>query len=151
MLFCLNLTQNKKQKKHKTHLKIAPDCLVFQIADRSTTKSKTFDPAWNESFIHEVTNAKHIGLTVFHDAAIPPDDFVANCTIAFEDLAHRDKESQDFWVSTDCLSIPTLSTSMYSAIYNFNGSILCMLASTASITRIYKQHHYLIESNIYLT
>lgn len=35
---------------------------------------------------------------MFHDAAIPPDDFVANCTIAFEDLAHRDKEQQDFWV-----------------------------------------------------
>lgn len=69
------------------------------LADRSTTKSKTFDPSWNESFIHEVTNAKNIGLTVFHDAAIPPDDFVANCTIPFEDLAHRDKEQQDFWVS----------------------------------------------------
>lgn len=46
-----------------------------------------------------MTNAKNIGLTVFHDAAIPPDDFVANCTIPFEDLAHRDKEQQDFWVS----------------------------------------------------
>ena len=69
------------------------------ISDRSTTKAKTFDPAWNEYFIHEVTNAKNIGLTVFHDAAIPPDDFVANCTIPFEDLAHRDKEQQDFWVS----------------------------------------------------
>lgn len=45
-----------------------------------------------------MTNAKNIGLTVFHDAAIPPDDFVANCTIPFEDLAHRDKEQQDFWV-----------------------------------------------------
>lgn len=69
------------------------------FTDRSTTKAKTFDPTWNETFIHEVTNAKNIGLTVFHDAAIPPDDFVANCTIAFEDLAHREKEQQDFWVS----------------------------------------------------
>lgn len=73
--------------------------LIFHFPDRSTTKGKTFDPCWNETFIHEVTNAKNIGLTVFHDAAIPPDDFVANCTIAFEDLAHRDKEQQDFWVS----------------------------------------------------
>lgn len=46
-----------------------------------------------------MTNAKNIGLTVFHDAAIPPDDFVANCTIPFEDLAHREKEQQDFWVN----------------------------------------------------
>lgn len=81
----------------------------FIFSDRSTTKGKTFDPCWNEIFIHEVTNAKNIGLTVFHDAAIPPDDFVANCTIAFEDLAHRDKEQQDFWVSAksqrDCLLV----------------------------------------------
>ena len=81
------------------------NCVVFHtrqfhlILDRSTTKPKTFDPTWNEYFIHEVHNAKNIGLTVFHDAAIPPDDFVANCTIPFEDLAHRDKEQQDYWVN----------------------------------------------------
>lgn len=40
-----------------------------------------------------------LGITVFHDAAIPPDDFVANCTIPFEDLMHRDKEATDFWAS----------------------------------------------------
>lgn len=40
-----------------------------------------------------------LGITVFHDAAIPPDDFVANCTIPFEDLTHRDKDATDFWVS----------------------------------------------------
>lgn len=73
--------------------------VAFPSIDRSETKVKTSDPCWNEIFTHEVTNAKNIGLTVFHDAAIPPDDFVANCTIAFEDLAHRDKEQQDFWVN----------------------------------------------------
>lgn len=40
-----------------------------------------------------------LGITVFHDAAIPPDDFVANCTIPFEDLTHREKDATDFWVS----------------------------------------------------
>lgn len=65
--------------------------------DRSTTKPKTFDPVWNENFTTEVSNAVNLGLTVFHDAAIPPDDFVANCTIPFEELAHRDKN--DIWVS----------------------------------------------------
>ncbi|XP_037038298.1 protein kinase C isoform X1 [Bradysia coprophila] len=69
--------------------------------DRSTTKPKTFDPCWNEYFIHEVHNAKNINLTVFHDAAIPPDDFVANCVIPFEDLVHREKEQQDFWVDLE--------------------------------------------------
>lgn len=71
----------------------------FSKLDTSTTKSKTFDPVWNEVFIHEVRNAKNLGLTVFHDAAIPPDDFVANCTIPFEDMVHKEEDHQDFWVS----------------------------------------------------
>lgn len=66
--------------------------------DRSTTKPKTFDPVWNEYFVHEVHGATCLGLTVFHDASIPPDDFVANCTIPFEDLLARDRDAVDFWV-----------------------------------------------------
>lgn len=85
--------------------------LLFSISDRSTTKPKTFDPCWNEYFIHEVHNAKNINLTVFHDAAIPPDDFVANCVIPFEDLVHREKEQQDFWVSH--VSLFHFNTFMY--------------------------------------
>lgn len=69
--------------------------------DRSTTKPKTFDPVWNETFIQEVQNATSLGFTVFHDAAIPPDDFVANCTIPFEDLMNRDKDAADFWVDLE--------------------------------------------------
>ncbi|XP_075222749.1 protein kinase C [Lycorma delicatula] len=69
--------------------------------DRSSTKSKTFDPVWNEYFTHDVQNAVNLGLTVFHDAAIPPDDFVANCTIPFEDLLQRDRDSTDFWVDLE--------------------------------------------------
>lgn len=72
--------------------------VLWTISDRSTTKPKTFDPCWNEFFIHEVTNAKNIGLTVFHDAALSQDDFIANCNIPFDDLAQREKEQQDFWV-----------------------------------------------------
>ncbi|XP_055676717.1 protein kinase C-like [Lutzomyia longipalpis] len=67
----------------------------------STTKPKTFDPVWNENFSHEVHNAKNLSLTVFHDAAIPPDDFVANCNIPFEDMMQREKEQQDFWVDLE--------------------------------------------------
>ncbi|XP_022130379.2 protein kinase C isoform X1 [Pieris rapae] len=69
--------------------------------DRSTTKPKTFDPVWNETFSHEVQNATNLCITVFHDAAIPPDDFVANCTIPFEDLMHREKDATDFWVDLE--------------------------------------------------
>ncbi|XP_022907251.1 protein kinase C isoform X1 [Onthophagus taurus] len=69
--------------------------------DRSTTKQKTFDPVWNESFEHSVENAKQITLTVFHNATIPPDDFVANCSIPFEDLLSRERDEGDFWVNLE--------------------------------------------------
>lgn len=69
--------------------------------DRSSTKPKTFDPVWNESFTHQVVDATTLGLTVFHDAALPPDDFVANCSIRFEHLVDRDDDAADFWVCTD--------------------------------------------------
>ncbi|XP_060805379.1 protein kinase C [Amyelois transitella] len=68
---------------------------------RSTTKPKTFDPVWNEHFTQDVHDVTSLGITVFHDAAIPPDDFVANCTILFADLMQRDKDASDFWVDLE--------------------------------------------------
>lgn len=63
----------------------------------SSTKPKTFDPVWNECFTHEVHNAVLLGITVFHNAALQPDDFVANCSIPFEELVQRDNETADIW------------------------------------------------------
>ncbi|XP_017767654.1 PREDICTED: protein kinase C [Eufriesea mexicana] len=69
--------------------------------DRSSTKPKTFDPVWNECFTHEVQDAVMLGLTVFHDAALPPDYFVANCSIPFEELVSRDDKTADLWVDLE--------------------------------------------------
>ncbi|XP_073841837.1 protein kinase C isoform X1 [Musca autumnalis] len=69
--------------------------------DRSTTRPKTFDPVWNEQFVHDVTNAKNINLTVFHDAALPPDDFVANCIIPLEDIMQHESTVPDLWVNLE--------------------------------------------------
>lgn len=68
---------------------------------RSATKPRTCDPVWNESFSHEVRDVSTLGFTVFHDAAIPPDDFVANCSVPLDDLLRRpaDDAAADFWVS----------------------------------------------------
>lgn len=66
------------------------------LLGRTTTKQKTLKPVWNEEFTTEVRNGQNICLTVFHDAAIPPDEFVANCNIAFEDIV--DKKTSDIWV-----------------------------------------------------
>lgn len=67
---------------------------------RTTTKPKTFKPCWNEEFVYEVHNGQTIGLTVFHDVALAPDQFVANCTVVFEDLTN--KQTSDIWVRIDC-------------------------------------------------
>lgn len=69
--------------------------------NRSSTKPKTFDPVWNESFTHEVQDAVILGLTVFHDAALSPDYFVANCSIPFEELVTRNDKTADFWVDLE--------------------------------------------------
>ncbi|CAG0916475.1 unnamed protein product [Notodromas monacha] len=67
--------------------------------DRTTTKTRTTKPTWNETFKYEVTNGQALGLTVFHSAAIPPDDFVANCSIPFEELVNA--EHKDIWVDLE--------------------------------------------------
>ncbi|XP_053697413.1 protein kinase C [Sabethes cyaneus] len=72
-----------------------------KFIDRSTTKQRTFDPVWNESFIHEVENAGVLGMTIFHEGPIT-DVFVANTTIPFEDLMSRNEtDQQDFWVDLE--------------------------------------------------
>ena len=71
---------------------------------RTTTKQKTFSPVWNETFQSEVQSGTNLGLTVFHDAAIPPDDFVANCSISFDELINITKDSNsDIWAC--CLAV----------------------------------------------
>ena len=74
---------------------IAFDVDELHVA-RTTTKGKTSKPVWNEEFTAEIHNGQNFGLTVFHDAAIPPDDFVANCSLSFQDL----KNQSDIWVCT---------------------------------------------------
>lgn len=66
---------------------------------RSSTRAKSFDPVWNETFESEVINCTNLGLTVFHDAAIPPDDFIANVKIPIEDIINN--EHSDIWVDLE--------------------------------------------------
>lgn len=71
--------------------------------DRSSTKQRTFKPVWNENFSANVIEAQNLSLTVFHDAAIPPDEFVANCILSFDELLSAESRNgvyeSDFWVS----------------------------------------------------
>lgn len=66
---------------------VAIDVDDDQIA-RTTSKQKTYRPLWMEDFPPtDVHCGHHLGFAVYHDAAIPPDVFVANCTVAFEDFS----------------------------------------------------------------
>ena len=68
--------------------------------ERTSTKSKTHEPTWNETFTTEfVRNAEEVGFTVFHDATIPPDDFIANCKISLSELIEKEEQPvHQFWV-----------------------------------------------------
>lgn len=64
-----------------------------ELVERTSTKQKTRIPEWNETFSTDLLrSAEEIGFTVFHDATVPPDDFIANCKLPLSDLI--EKESQ---------------------------------------------------------
>jgi len=48
---------------------------------RTVTKQRNQNPIFNEEFKTEIQCGKVLNLTVFHDSALPPDEFVANCTV----------------------------------------------------------------------
>ncbi|KAG7268956.1 hypothetical protein CRUP_008611 [Coryphaenoides rupestris] len=68
---------------------------------QTSTKQRTNSPAWNEEFRTEVHAGGRIELSVFHDAPIGYDDFVANCIIQFEDILHNGSKHFEDWVSDD--------------------------------------------------
>lgn len=63
---------------------------------RTTTKQRTENPHWEEEVFSDIHNGQNLQVTIFHDAAIPPDQFVANCSLPFEDLMGRN--GNDIWV-----------------------------------------------------
>ena len=65
---------------------------------QTCTKQKTNSPAWNDEFTTEVHDGRRIELSVFHDAPIGYDDFVANCIIQFEDILHSNTKHYEDWV-----------------------------------------------------
>lgn len=65
---------------------------------QTSTKQKTNSPAWNDEFTTEVHDGRKIELSVFHDAPIGYDDFVANCIIQFEDILNNGSRHFEDWV-----------------------------------------------------
>ncbi|XP_029110242.1 protein kinase C epsilon type isoform X3 [Scleropages formosus] len=68
---------------------------------QTSTKQKTNSPAWNDEFVTEVHDGRRIELSVFHDAPIGYDDFVANCIIQFEDLLQNGSRHFEDWIDLE--------------------------------------------------
>lgn len=64
---------------------------------KSSTKSRTNVPRWNEDICAEVSYAQQLTFTVYHDAAIPPDDFVAIIELAIRNV----RSGEDMWLELE--------------------------------------------------
>ena len=63
---------------------------------QTTSKQKTSAPVWNEEFESEIENGETLGITVFHNAIMPPDPFVANSSVPLEEIINSG--TSDIWV-----------------------------------------------------
>uniref|UniRef100_A0A8C5AG55 Protein kinase C n=1 Tax=Gadus morhua TaxID=8049 RepID=A0A8C5AG55_GADMO len=68
---------------------------------QTATRTKTNSPAWNQEFCSEVREGRSLELSVFHDAPIGYDDFVANCTIQLEDLLQNGTRHFEDWIDLE--------------------------------------------------
>uniref|UniRef100_A0A6I8PX57 Protein kinase C n=1 Tax=Xenopus tropicalis TaxID=8364 RepID=A0A6I8PX57_XENTR len=68
---------------------------------QTSTKQKSNNPTWHDDFSTDVSNGKKIELAVFHDSPIGYDDFVANCTIQFEDLLQNGSRHFEDWIDLE--------------------------------------------------
>ncbi|VDO31834.1 unnamed protein product [Haemonchus placei] len=67
---------------------------------KTLVRPKTNEPRWNEEFVaNDVHSGRAIGFTVFHNCVMPPDDFVANTRIPFDDL--KIGSTNDIWVDLE--------------------------------------------------
>ena len=67
---------------------------------RTITKQRSTNPIFNEEFTADVHSGHIIKFTVFHDAALPPDEFVANCSFPLDRLKGENKSS-DLWLDLE--------------------------------------------------
>ncbi|MED6241259.1 hypothetical protein ATANTOWER_005435 [Ataeniobius toweri] len=100
----LNLKPTTFSRRHTVIFNKAPQTLdpyiMVKVDDfkvgQTHTKQKTNMPTYNEEFCLSVNDGKQIELAVFHDTPIGYDDFVANCTIQFEDLIKTSNTGDTF-------------------------------------------------------
>ncbi|KAL9954223.1 hypothetical protein ACROYT_G041728 [Oculina patagonica] len=66
---------------------------------QTTSKPKTSTPIWNEEFESDIENGETLGITVFHNAIMPPDPFVANSSVPLDMLEEIiNSGTSDIWI-----------------------------------------------------
>ncbi|XP_041468438.1 calcium-independent protein kinase C-like isoform X2 [Lytechinus variegatus] len=72
---------------------------------KTTIKQKTFAPTWNEEFESKIQNGENLIFTVYNNSMIKS-EFVANCTVAIEDLIQNATSpnnplNSDIWIDLE--------------------------------------------------
>jgi novel protein kinase C epsilon type len=70
---------------------------------RTVTKHRNQNPLFNEEFSSDIHSGHMLNLTVFHDSALPPDEFVANCSISLHDIKKKmsQEPTHSFWIDLE--------------------------------------------------
>ncbi|XP_065833095.1 protein kinase C-like 1B isoform X2 [Oscarella lobularis] len=71
--------------------------------EQTKSKDKTTNPLWNEEIEGELYRAENLEITVFHKSLVPPEPFVANVSIPFEEILSGCEKShfQDYWLELE--------------------------------------------------
>ncbi|XP_075257299.1 calcium-independent protein kinase C-like [Convolutriloba macropyga] len=77
-----------------------------QYVGRTTTRTKTDAPQWEEEFAIDVSSGENFGFTIFHDTALPPDEFVANTKVLFDEIVEvsldtNSCQTADIWLDLE--------------------------------------------------
>lgn len=67
---------------------------------RTVTKQRNQNPIFNEEFHTDVRCGEMLCFTVFHDSALPPDEFVANCSVQLN-RSDLKLSTNDLWVDLE--------------------------------------------------
>ncbi|XP_078464601.1 protein kinase C epsilon type-like [Lampetra planeri] len=98
------LQQNQNQQQNQQRPLLDP-YVALNVDDlhvgQTQTRQRTSCPRWDEEFVTQVCEGQRMELAVFHDTTIGYDDFVANCTISFEELLQSESLHFESWVDLE--------------------------------------------------
>ena len=77
---------------------------------RTVTKHRNQNPAFNEEFKADIHLGKMLNCTVFHDSALPPDEFVANCSLPLHSISDELKAMSSDLAPPTAIGHPASST-----------------------------------------